>query len=165
MKNNITEQLNNAKELLENGSYREALQYFSAIFEENPNCADALFYKTECLFKIWWNEDFLIEPDAEKSCELYLKKFGDKCEVLAFLADINYLNGKYNKSLIYSKKALSIHPDYDWPLTVYGNTLTQLNCFEDAINIFDKMIIEEICAFNGINAKRHPKIINNCFRI
>ena len=140
MEKKITEQLNNAKKLFKNGRYSEASQYFSVIFEENPDCAEALWYKIGCLLEIWHNENLLIQPDSEKLCKLYLDKFGDDSSVLSFIADINYFQRKFNEALTYSKKALSIDFNNEWALTICGNSLTQLNFFEEAIKYFDKII-------------------------
>ena len=157
----VKSELDKASKLKENEKYQEAIDVYDNILKYDNQNYESIVYKADCLKQ-------LNKPDL--AYDYYLKSLdiNDKnIDVLISIAEVCDIKKDYELSLDYYQKALTIKNKNLDVLLGKIRVLSQLNRFEDVIDTYDYILINnlmELDEFKQNYIDNSLIVANNLFR-
>jgi len=129
---NIT--LSRGIDLIRNGNFTEAVQFFQKILESDPKNIDAMYWLARAYIEM---EKY---GPAKKCLEDIIKIKPDEAEALNVLGFISVLSGDNDMGLKYFKRAIEVNPSYQLAWYNLGLTYIRRDDPEKAVKYLEKAV-------------------------
>ncbi len=126
-----------AKSLIEQGKYREAIVFIDGKVKDLPNSSELYHMKGQALNMLGNYQEAIIE------LQMALTKEYKPASLFFDMGYVLYLDGQHEKAKAKFIKALLIKPDFFEPLFYLGNISLNSNDFDGAIKYFTRALAME----------------------
>ena len=130
----VSESLDTAFELANQGNYQEAIPYYDNVLQQEPDNVNALYNKANALENLEEYEDALEYYDKALQIE------PEDPYTLEANARINSILGRYEESIQYYDMMLEKDPNHFNALWGKGATLSNSGKYQEALVYFDKAL-------------------------